>query len=77
MRYLTTLAATSALAIAGTHAAAGGLAPEVMEAPVVVEEVAAPAASSISPTWIVLGVLAALLVAANLEDEEDTSDNMD
>ena len=46
---------------------------EVMEAPVVmVEPTPAEPASSISPTFIVIGVLAALLIAAAVaEDDED------
>jgi hypothetical protein len=44
------------------------MAEEVMEAPVVVAEAPAPAASSISPTYVVLGVLAALLIAAAAEN---------
>ena len=72
MRIFTTLAASAAIAAVSTSALAGGLSPEVMEAPVVIEEaVAAPAASSISPTWVVLGVLAALLIAANLPEDDD------
>ncbi|WP_083480152.1 hypothetical protein [Loktanella sp. 5RATIMAR09] len=65
MRITTTLAAAAAIAVSGVAASAGGMADEVMEAPVVVAEPApAPAASSISPVYIVLGVLAAVLVAA-------------
>ncbi|MBE0414330.1 hypothetical protein [Yoonia sp.] len=61
---LTTTFAAAAIAVSGVAAHAGGLSPEVMEAPVVVVEEAAPAGSSISSTYIVLGVLAALLIAA-------------
>ena len=65
MRFTTTLAAAAALAVSGVAATAGGMADEVMEAPVVMAEPApAPAASSVSPTYVVLGVLAALLIAA-------------
>ena len=63
MRLTTTLAAAAALAVSGVAASAGGLADEIMETPVVVAE-PAPATSSISPTYVVLGVLAALLIAA-------------
>lgn len=74
MRITSTLAASAVIATLATASFAGGLAEEIMEAPVVVEEpVMAPAASSISPTWVVLGVLAALLIAANLEDDEEES----
>lgn len=68
MRITTTLAAAASVAVLSTSAFAGGLAPEVMEAPVVMVE-PAPAASSISPTYIVLGVLAALLIAAAAAEE--------
>ena len=69
------LVATSIVALASAGHA-GGMANEIMEAPVVIEEqVAAPAASSISPTWIVLGVLAALLIAANLPEDEEEEDD--
>lgn len=70
MRLTTTLAAAAALAVSGVAATAGGMADEIMEAPVVVAE-PAPAGSSISPTYIVLGVLAALLIAAAVAEEDD------
>ena len=69
MRFTTTLAAATAIAVSAITANAGGRSEEVMEAPVVVVESApAPAASSVSPTYIVLGVLPALLVAAAVPD---------
>ncbi len=68
MRITTTLAAAAALAVSGVAATAGGMAEEVMEAPVVVAE-PAPATSSISPTYVVLGVLAALLIAAAVNED--------
>ena len=64
MRLTTTLAAAAALAVSGFAANAGGMSPEVMEAPVVVVEEPAPAGSSINSTYVILGVLAALLIAA-------------
>lgn len=68
MRITKTLAAAASIAVLSTSAFAGGMADEVMEAPVVMEEpVAAPAASSISPVFIVVGVLAALLLVAAAE----------
>lgn len=71
MRFTTTLAAAAALAVTGVAATAGGMSDEVMEAPVVmVEPAPEPApASSISPTFVVLGVLAALLIAAAVAEE--------
>ena len=70
MRFTTTLAATAAIALTSTTAFAGGVAPAVMEAPVV-EVMEAPAPSSVKPAYIVLGVLAALLIASQLGDEEE------
>ncbi|WP_322891536.1 MULTISPECIES: hypothetical protein [unclassified Yoonia] len=64
------LATAAAVAALSTTAFAGGLSPEVMEAPVVAVE-PAPAGSSINPAFIVVGVLAALLIAASLDDDED------
>ncbi|WP_322893877.1 MULTISPECIES: hypothetical protein [unclassified Yoonia] len=63
MRMTNVFATAAAVAVLSTSAFAGGLAPEVMEAPVVVAE-PAPAGSSINPAFIVVGVLAALLIAA-------------
>ena len=72
MRITTTLAAAAALAVSGVAATAGGMADEVLETPVVVAGPApAPAASSISPTYIVLGVLAALLSASAVDANDD------
>ena len=72
MRFTTTLAAAAALAVSGVAASAGGMANEVMEAPVVmVEPAPAPATSSISPTYVVIGVLAALLIAAAVAENDD------
>lgn len=65
MRFTTTLAAAAALAVSGVAANAGGMSNEVMEAPVVMAEPApAPATSSINSTYVVIGVLAALVIAA-------------
>lgn len=69
MRRLVTFA-TAATFAAVTTASAGGLSPEIMEAPVVVQE-AAPAGSSINPAFVVVGVLAALLIASSLSDDEE------
>lgn len=71
MRLTTTLAAAAALAVSGFAANAGGLAPEVMEAPVVVVDEPAPAGSSINSTYLILGVLAALLIAAAVNADDD------
>lgn len=64
MRLTTTLAAAAALTVSAVTANAGGLAPTTMEAPVAVAPAPAPAGSSINPAFIVVGVLAALLIAA-------------
>lgn len=72
MRLTTTLAAATAIAVSGVAASAGGMSDEVMEAPVVmVEPMEEPATSSISPTYIVLGVLAALVIAAAVAAEDE------
>lgn len=69
MRLTTTLAAAAALTITGFAANAGGLEPAPLEAPVViVEEEAAPAGSSINSTYLIVGVLAALLIAAAVNE---------
>jgi hypothetical protein len=70
MRLTTTLAATAALAVASTSAFAGGVSPEIMEAPEV-EIMEAPQTSSVKPAYIVLGILAALLIASQLEDDDE------
>lgn len=69
MRRLITLATIATFAV--TTASAGGLSPEIMETPVVATE-AAPAGSSINPAFVVVGVLAALLIASSLSDDEET-----
>jgi hypothetical protein len=69
MRITTTVAAAASIAVLSTSAFAGGMAPEVMEPPVVVEPMAEPT-SSVSPTYIVLGVLAALLIAAAVSESD-------
>ncbi len=67
MRITTTLAAAASIAVLSTSAFAGGMSEEVMEAPVVMEEMApAPAGSSMT-SIIVLGVLAAALLFAASE----------
>ena len=52
--------ATAAIVAVSSTAFAGGLSSEIM----------APAASSINPSYIVPGVLAALLIAAAIADDE-------
>jgi hypothetical protein len=73
MRILSTITAAAAIAALSTTATAGGLSPEVMEAPVAVAPAAAPAGSSINPAFVVVGVLAALLIAANSSSSSDNS----
>ena len=64
MRLTTTLAASAVIAVSAVAANAGSLAPTTMEAPVAVAAAPAPAGSSINPAFVVVGVLAALLIAA-------------
>ncbi|MEL6685305.1 MAG: hypothetical protein AAFN63_16715 [Pseudomonadota bacterium] len=75
MRFTTTLAAATAIAVSTVAANAGGLADEIVEAPVVAAEPAPAATSSVSPTYIVLGVLAALLIAAAVNADDDDDDD--
>ncbi len=78
MRFTTTLAAAAVCAAPALVAHAGGLADEIMEAPVVaVESEVAPAGTSVNPTFIILGVLAALLIAAALNEDDDDDDDVD
>ncbi|MDO6591993.1 hypothetical protein DS901_00210 [Loktanella sp. D2R18] len=69
MRLTTTFAATAALAVSAVSANAGGMSEPVMDAPVVMVEEPAPAGSSISSTYIVVGVIAALLIAAAASED--------
>lgn len=72
MTIFKTLTSAAAIAALTAPAFAGGMADQIMEAPVVVEEeMVAPAASSVSPTLVVVGILAALLIAANLESDDE------
>jgi hypothetical protein len=71
MRLTTTLAVAAALAVSGVAATAGGMdAPVMAPPPVMVEPAPAPATSSVSPTYVVLGVLAALLIAAAVAEDD-------
>jgi hypothetical protein len=71
MRLLSTITAAITIAAFTTAATAGGLSPEVMEAPVAVAPAVAPAATSVNPAFVVVGVLAALLIAANGSSSSD------
>ena len=70
MRLTTTLAAAAALAVSAVSANAGGMSAPVMDAPVVVMEEPATG-SSINSTYIVIGVIAALLIASQMGDDEN------
>lgn len=63
MRLTTTLAAAAAIAVSGAAVNAGGLAPVIPEAPVVIVDTPEPT-GSINSGYIVLGVLAALVAAS-------------
>lgn len=63
MRLATLVITAAAIAVFAAAASAGSLAPNVMEAPVAVVETA-PAGSSVPNTWIIAGVLTALVAAA-------------
>lgn len=70
MRLTTTLAASAALAVTGFAAHAGNPEPAVMDPPVVVVDDPEPAGSSINSTYIIVGVLAALLIAAAVNEAD-------
>jgi len=63
-----TTALAAAIAFTASTAFAGGLSPEIVETPVMEEPAVVPAGSSIDPTYIVVGVIAALLIAAAVSD---------
>jgi len=64
MRLTTTLAAAAAIAVSGVAANAGGLAPVIPEAPVVIVDTPEPTGGSINSGFIVLGLLAVLVAAS-------------
>ncbi len=64
MRISTTLAAAAAISVVGVAAQAGNPEPAMMDKPIVIVEDPEPAGSSINSTYIIVGVLAALLIAA-------------
>ena len=66
-----TTALAAAIAVSASSAFAGGLSPEIVETPVMEEVMAAPAGPSIDPTYIVIGVIAALLIATAVGDDEE------
>ena len=62
MRLTTTLAAAAAIAVTGAAANAGGIAPVITDAPIVVVDT--PSGSSVPAGYIVLGLVAALVAAS-------------
>jgi hypothetical protein len=68
MRLTTTLAAAAALAVTGFAAHAGNPEPAVMDPPIVVVD--EPKGSSINSTYVIVGVLAALLIAAAVNESD-------
>ncbi|SHJ02311.1 hypothetical protein [Wenxinia saemankumensis] len=64
----TLVASTAAIAFAGSAALAGGFADEIVEAPVVMVEPAAPAGSI--PGWVIPAALAAALIAVAVSGDD-------
>ena len=64
-------ALAAAIAVSASSAFAGGLSPEIVETPVMEEVMVAPAGPSIDRTYIVIGVIAALLIATAVGDDEE------
>ncbi|MBQ1203141.1 MAG: hypothetical protein IIX61_04970 [Loktanella sp.] len=75
MRISSVIATAAAVATLSTAAVAGGMSPEIMEAPVAVAP--APAGSSINPAFVVVGVLAALLIASASSSSSSNDDAAD
>ena len=71
MRFATTLATAAALSVSGFAAQAGSPEPVVIEQPPIVVDEPAPAGSSINSTYLIVGVLAALLIAAAVNANDD------
>ena len=67
-----TLSAAAAIVLTGSAASAGGLANEIVEAPVVVENPVevAPAGSSV-PSWVIPVAIVALLIGIASSDSDD------
>lgn len=70
MRLTTTIAAAAVFAVSAVSANAGGLSEPVMDTPTVMMETPAPAGSSISSGYIVLGLLVALVAAAASQNND-------
>lgn len=70
MRFGIHTLAAAALAVSSVSASAGGIAPEVIETPAVIVDAPSPAGSSADPAFIILGILAALLIASAASDND-------
>lgn len=70
-------ALAAAIAVSATSAFAGGLSPEIVETAVMEDAMVAPAGPSIDPSFIVLGVIAALLIATAVNDDDDEPERED
>jgi hypothetical protein len=76
MPFVKPLAAAVATVAMTSTAFAGGLSPEIMDPPVAVADQPAPRGTSINPAFVVVGVLAALLIASSLSsDTGDSGEN--
>ena len=69
MRITSSLCVAAILAATSTSVFAGGVSPAIIEP---IEVIEAPATSSVKPAFIVVGVLALLLIASQLDDDEPT-----
>jgi len=66
-----TTSLAAAVAISASSVFAGGLSPEIVETAVMEEVMVAPAGPSIDPTYIVIGLIAALLIATSINDDDE------
>ena len=72
MRIFKSFVTATAISALATTSFAGGLANEIMEAPVAMEdEMIAAAGPSVDPTLIVLGILGLLLLGASSSDDDE------
>lgn len=71
------IAAGTAVVLSGTAASAGGLANEILEAPVVVEEPVEVAPASSVPGWVIpVAILAVLIGVASSSDGDGKKKKM-
>ncbi|MEJ8563200.1 hypothetical protein QTO30_19615 [Yoonia sp. GPGPB17] len=74
-RIKTGVSAIAALALTGTAVSAGGLADEIVEAPVAVEDPVAAAPASSVPGWVIPVAILALVIGVVASSDDDDDDD--